>query len=98
MVHSRRVIAAPGTSLGFQVAGEAFDIGAAAMEQAEVVLAQIKGVGLAGQSGVARQEPSEAEPLLGGEDRLSDDDRSAIPSRRALPRLATVDMQPRNER
>jgi hypothetical protein len=34
----------PGTSLGFQVAGEAFDIGAAGLEQPEVVVAQIQGV------------------------------------------------------
>jgi hypothetical protein len=51
--------------VGFQVAGETLDIRAASLEQADValltparVLAQVQSVGLAGQAGVAGQEPS----------------------------------------
>ena len=51
----------PGAATGFEVAGEALDVGAAGPEQAQVVLlaptrvlAQVKRVCLAGQAGVGR--------------------------------------------
>jgi hypothetical protein len=63
-VHSRRVMVAPGPAAGLQLPGEALDIGAAGLEQAELlllaparVLAQVQPVGLAGQAAVASQEP-----------------------------------------
>src|SRR5262245_66290958 len=60
----------PGAAAGFQVTGETLDVGAARLEQANVVLlapagelAQVQRVRLAGQAGVAGQEPSQGEPL-----------------------------------
>ena len=60
----------PGAAAGFQVAGEALDVGAARLEQAQLmlgaparVLAQVQRAGLAGQAGVTGQEPSQGEPL-----------------------------------
>jgi hypothetical protein len=54
---------APGATAGFHVAGEAFDVGAASLEQPQVplvapagVLAQVQLVGFAGQAAVAGQE------------------------------------------
>jgi hypothetical protein len=54
----------PGPPGGFEVAAEAFDVGSACGKQAQVVavapggeLAQVQGVGLAGQAGVPGQEP-----------------------------------------
>ena len=56
----------PGAAAGFQVAGEALDVGPAGLEQGQVVLlapagvlAQVQRVGLAGQAGVAGQETSQ---------------------------------------
>jgi hypothetical protein len=53
-----------GTAAGFQVAGEALDVGAAGAEQGQVaglapggVLAQVQLAGLAGQAAVPGQEP-----------------------------------------
>ena len=64
----------PGAAAGLQVAGEAFDVGAAGLEQADVMLlapagelAQVQRVRLAGQAGVAGQEPSQGELLGLGE-------------------------------
>ena len=61
----------PGPATGFQVAGEALDVGAARLEQAQVaelapagVLPQVQGVGLTGQAGITGQEPGQR-PLLG---------------------------------
>ena len=60
----------PGPASGFQVAGEAFDVGAADGEQVQGAgaapggdLAQVEGVGLAGQAAVPGQEPGEREPF-----------------------------------
>ena len=71
----------PGAAAGFQVAGEALDVGAARLEQAQLmlgaparVLAQVQRVGLAGQAGVTGQEPSQGEPLGLGEHRLDSGD------------------------
>ena len=57
----------PGPAAGFQVAGEALDVGAARLEQAHVVslapagvLAQIQRVSLARQTRIAGQEPARA--------------------------------------
>src|SRR6266705_3105741 len=53
----------PGAAAGFQVAGEAFDLGAAGLKQAQVVqlapaaeLAQVQLIGFAGQTAVPGQE------------------------------------------
>jgi hypothetical protein len=53
----------PGPAVSLQVTGEALDVGAARLEQAQVmlvaparVLAQVQLVGLAGQAAVAGQE------------------------------------------
>ena len=71
----------PGAAAGFQVAGEALDVGTARLEQAQVmllaparVLAQVQRVRLAGQAGVTGQEPSQGEPLRLGEHRLDGGD------------------------
>jgi hypothetical protein len=55
----------PGAAAGFQVTGEALDVGAAGLEQADVMLlapagelAQVQRVRLAGQAGIAGQEPT----------------------------------------
>ena len=57
-----------GPAPGFQVAGEAFDVGAADREQSQGAgpapggeLAQVQGVGLTGQAAVPGQEPGERE-------------------------------------
>ncbi len=57
----------PGTAAGFQVAGEAFDVGAAGLEQSQVVLlapagvlAQVQRVRLAGQAGITARNPARA--------------------------------------
>jgi hypothetical protein len=60
----------PGAAEGFQLAGECLNVGAAGGEQGQAPgaapageLAQVQGVGLAGQAAVAGQEPGEGEPL-----------------------------------
>jgi len=67
---------------GFQVAGEGFDVAAADGEQAHAAgpapdgeLAQVQGVGLAGQAAVAGQVPGEGEPFGAGEDGLDRGER-----------------------
>jgi hypothetical protein len=64
----------PCAAAALQVAGEAFDVGAAGLEQAQVVLvapagvlAQVQIVGFAGQAAVAGQEAGQREPLGAGE-------------------------------
>jgi hypothetical protein len=71
----------PGAATGFQVAGKALDVRAAGLEQTQValltpagVLAQVQGVRLAGQAGVAGQESSQGEPLGLSEHRLDGSD------------------------
>jgi hypothetical protein len=66
-----------GPPVGFQIAGEAFDVGAADGEQVDRAgaapggeLAQVQRVGLAGQAPVSGQEPGEGKPFGVGEDRL----------------------------
>ena len=66
-----------GTAAGFQLAGEGLDVGAADREQRQRAgaapggeLAQVQGVGLAGQAAVPGQEAGEREPLGLGEYRL----------------------------
>ena len=60
----------PGAAAGLQVAGEAFNVGAADLEQADVMLlapagelAQVQRVRFARQAGLTGQEPSQGEPL-----------------------------------
>src|SRR6266571_1150969 len=72
-----------GTTPGFQVAGEAFDIGAADGEQVQGAgaapgreLAQVQGVGLAGQAAVSGQEPRERKSFGIGEGGLDGDEGS----------------------
>jgi hypothetical protein len=72
-----------GPAAGFQFAGVGLDVGAADREQGQGPgaapageLAQVEGVGLAGQAAVAGQEPGEREPLGIGERRLDRDQRS----------------------
>ena len=67
---------------GFQVAGEGFDVGAADVEQAQGAgpapggeLAQVQGIGLAGQAAVAGQVPGEGEQFGAGEDGLDRGER-----------------------
>jgi len=57
-----------------EVAGEAFDVGPAGAEQADVVLgapgdelAQVKGIGLTGQASISGEERRQCVPLGGGE-------------------------------
>jgi hypothetical protein len=64
IVHSRRGNGGPGPGAGFQVAGEALDVGAASGEQPDLVLlapagvlAQVQLMGLTGQTVVTREEP-----------------------------------------
>jgi hypothetical protein len=64
----------PGAAAGLQVAGEAFDAGAAGLEQTDVtqlapagVLAQVQRMRLAGQAGAAGQESSQGQLLRLGE-------------------------------
>jgi hypothetical protein len=71
----------PGAAAGFQIAGEALDVGTARLEQADLmllapagVLAQVQRVRLAGQAGVTGQEPAQGEPFRLGEHRLDDSD------------------------
>ena len=59
-----------GPAAGFQLSGEAFDVGAPDGEQVQGAgpapggeLAQVQGAGLAGQAAVSGQEPGEGEPL-----------------------------------
>ena len=66
-----------GAAPGFQVTGEALDVGAADGEQGQGAgaapggeLAQVQRVGLAGQAAVSGQEPGEGEPFGVGEGRL----------------------------
>jgi hypothetical protein len=54
----------PGAAAGLQITGEALDVGAAGLEQAQMVLvalarilAQVELVGFAGQAAIAGQEP-----------------------------------------
>jgi hypothetical protein len=68
----------PGPAFGFQVTGEALDVSAAALEQADVALVAPGGVlpqdqraGLAGQAPVAGQEPGERAVLAVAGDQLS---------------------------
>jgi hypothetical protein len=82
MVHSRRVTVARPASC-FQVAGEAFDVGAADGEQGQGAgaapageLAQVQRVGLAGQAAVPGQEPGEGKTLGIGEEGLDRDEGS----------------------
>jgi hypothetical protein len=65
----------------FSPDGEAFNVGAARLEQADVMLlapagelAQVQRVRLAGQAGVTGQEPSQGELLGLGEHRLDSAD------------------------
>jgi hypothetical protein len=58
----------PGAAPGFQVAGEALDVGTPGLEQADIALlaprgelAQVQGIGLTGQAGVTGQEPGQGE-------------------------------------
>jgi hypothetical protein len=60
----------PGAALGFQLPGEAVDVGAADGEQAQAAgtasggeLAQVKRVRLAGQPPVSGQVPGKGEPF-----------------------------------
>ncbi len=62
-MHSRREIVARARPTFLEVAGEAFDVVAGDVEQRQLALlapgrelAQIQGVGVAGQTGVAAQE------------------------------------------
>jgi len=71
----------PRLAFGFQVTGEALDISAAGLEQADVglvapggVLPQVQRAGLAGQARVASQEPGQRQPLVTGEHRPGDGD------------------------
>jgi hypothetical protein len=71
----------PGAAAGLQVPGEAFDVSAAGLEQADVMLgapagelAQVQRVRLAGQAGVAGQAPSQGELLGLGEHGLDGGD------------------------
>ena len=72
-----------GPPAGFQFPGEGLDVGAADREQRQGPgaapageLAQVQGVGLAGQAAVPGQEPSQREPLGVGEHRLDRDEGS----------------------
>jgi hypothetical protein len=68
----------PCPAAGFHIPGEALNIGAAGLEQAQVVLlapagvlAQVQRVRLTGQAGVTGQEPSHGEPFRFSERRLN---------------------------
>ena len=72
-----------GAAAGFQVAGEAFDVGAADGEQVQAAgtalggeLAQVQRVGVGGQAAVPGQEPREGESLGIGESWLDGDEGS----------------------
>jgi hypothetical protein len=71
----------PGPAAGFQVPGEALDVRAAGLEQGQAMLAapagelaQVQLIRLAGQAGVAGQEPGQGEPLGGREHRQHGDE------------------------
>src|SRR5258708_587687 len=71
----------PGPAPGLRVAGETLNVGPTDLEQPQLTLlapgtelAQIQGVGLAGQAGVTGQEPSQRQLLGAGEHRLGDGD------------------------
>jgi hypothetical protein len=77
MVHSRWVTVARARPRASQFAGEGLDVGAADREQRQGPcaapageLAQVEGVGLAGQAAVPGQEAGECEPLGVREGRL----------------------------
>jgi hypothetical protein len=68
---------------GIQIAGEALDVGAAGLEQVQMMLlapagklAQVQLVRLAGQAAVAGQESRERQPLSAGEHRHDRDESS----------------------
>jgi hypothetical protein len=70
-----------GPAAGFHVAGEAFDVGAAGLEQWQVVLlapagvlTQVQRIRFAGQAGVTGQEPSQGEPFRLSEYQLDSGD------------------------
>jgi hypothetical protein len=72
----------PGPASRFRFSGEAFDVGTADGEQIQGAgaapggeLAQVKCVGVAGQSAVSGQEPGEGEPLGVGEGGLNRGER-----------------------
>src|SRR6202035_2400986 len=72
----------PGPAAGFQVAGEAFDVGAADGEQGQGPgaapggeLAQVQRAGLSGQAAVPGQVPGEGEALGVGENGLDRGER-----------------------
>jgi hypothetical protein len=65
MVHRRRVDSGPGAAAGLQVTGERLDVGAAGLEQVQLVLptpgrilSQVQLVRLPGQAAVSGQESS----------------------------------------
>ena len=71
----------PSAPTGFEVPGEALDVGPAGAEQAQVVLgapgdelAQVQRIGLTGQASVAGQERRQRVPLGVGERRVDDSD------------------------
>src|SRR5436190_18604656 len=72
-----------GPATGFQLSGEAFDVGAADGEQGQGAgaapdreLAQVERVGIAGQAAVSGQEPGECEAFGIGEGGLDRSERS----------------------
>lgn len=82
----------PGASAGLQVAGEGLDVRTARREQADVVLlapgdelAQIQGIGIAGQSAVAGEERGKRVPLKAGELGFDDSDFGRRRSGRGAP-------------
>jgi hypothetical protein len=71
-----------GPAAGFHITGEALDVGAAGLEQAQVallaparILAQVQRVGLTGQAGITGQEPGQRQPLVAGKYRFGDGNR-----------------------
>src|SRR5271169_652200 len=91
MVHSRRVTVTRAPS-GLEFSGEAFDVGAADLEQRERAgtapggeLAQVQGVRLASQAPVPGQEPGEGEPFGIGERWLDGDEGSGCGCHRVPP-------------
>ena len=74
----------PGPAEGLEVAGKAFDVNTARPEHRQPVfgapghvLAQIQGVGVAGQAAVASQEPGQRQLLGGAEQLVSPREHSA---------------------
>ena len=89
----------PGPAAGFEFPGKAFDVGAADGEQGHGMgaapggeLAQVQGVGLAGQPAVPGQETGEGEPFGVGEGGLDGNKGSGWGSsgRRAPPGRAGI--------